>query len=197
MHPRLIQNDMRKFGKPVFGILNDPTSGDRGGLIRSACVRYGSGTTLCVIEQPCPELRGALVWVPAWNVVRPAAVRGRRDTVASSSCACSCAPVYIEMRDLVVLRKRAANEWKDMTPAPTVVSVAETAIEVTGAVLLHICTTTYKSSGVWTETRTSRRDSTDMKCTLILKTSFQCMSEPCSNIRIRTKFVVIILHFAY
>ena len=91
----------------------------------SACVRYGSGTALCVIEQPCPELRGALVWVAVWNIVRSAAGCGQRDTVASSSCACSCAPAYVEIRDLVVLRRRPASEWQDMTPPPTVVSVAD------------------------------------------------------------------------
>lgn len=75
----------------------------------SAFIRLSSGTVPCVIEQPRPELRGALVWVPAWNVIRAEGMRGQTDTVASTTCSYTCAPAYLEIRDVVVLRENVVE----------------------------------------------------------------------------------------
>lgn len=92
----------------------------------AAFVRFVSGRCPCAIEQPRPELRGALVWVPAWNVVRPSGKRRHRDSTASSSSSSSssCAPLYLEMRGDVVVLQRPAGEGKG-AGAPGAVTVAD------------------------------------------------------------------------
>ena len=83
-----------------------------------ACLRLADGRTIpCAMEQPLPELRDALVWIPSWNVIRPPPDRQTRDCVASSSAAASSASaaaatgagVYLELRGKPVVLHRSVS----------------------------------------------------------------------------------------